>query len=209
MESEIITYINCLNLDETLKKQYDQIIEFDSRYVIPAVRYNTALFLKWITNLKKPSLVLEIGFGSGVSSIFINHGNSAIKIISLERDKNRFLRGKNLLHEMKIENIELLNMDAFDYFTTNNISYDMIFLDSVKREYKDYLVPVKKILNKNGLLICDNILFNGKVIDKCLDKKYFNGVELLKEFNTIASNDLELDTFFIPIDDGILVSIKK
>ena len=205
----LLEYIKNLNEKNDLKHLYEKIISYDNMHVIPAVRYESALLLNLLASLKNPSITLEIGFGSGASSVFISNGIRSGRIISLERDKNRFKRGLKLLSELNINNIELLNIDAFDFFPKNNKSFDFIFLDSVKREYINYIQPVKQIMNNDGLLVCDNILFNGKIVDLQPEKKYKNGIELLREFNKTLSEDHEFETLFLPIDDGLSLSRYK
>jgi predicted O-methyltransferase YrrM len=229
MEYEkILNYINSLNLcNSSLSEYYKEIISFQEKYFIPAISLEVGIFLKWLCSLKQPDNLLEIGFGSGVSSVFINLGlNRASNFISLERDKNRYERGVKLLEHFKIASIKLIKIDAFDFFKNNDMMFDFIFLDAVKSEYNLYLEPIKKILNKNGILICDNILFgkrvikenkvnevnninNNEKIDENIDKKYKNGIKKVDLFNNKLINDEKFNTIFLPIGDGISISIKK
>ncbi len=188
-------YLNNLNSsDKYLNDYYEEITSFENAHIIPFVKIETAVFLNCISKFIQPKKVLEIGFGSGVSSLFIHRDLKDFKIfISLERDNNRFLRGKNILQKYKIENIDLIKVDAFEFLKTNNEQFDFIFLDAVKRDYIEYLSILKSILNKNGILICDNILFNGKVIEKNIEEKYMDGVSLLKQFNEKRRSRLHHD----------------
>jgi len=209
----ITDYLDNLNKNNLFYDFYNEILSFENIHFIPAVRFETALFLYNTTFLNKPLTILEIGFGSGVSSFFINKGLIDSKImpnsfISLERDNNRFNRGKRLIEKYNYKNIELLNIDAFYFLSQCKNGFDFIFLDAVKREYIQYLEKLKTILNKNGILICDNILFNGKIVEENISPKYKNGVTLLKEFNDTICKDKELNTFFYNIGDGLSLSIK-
>jgi len=207
--NEANIYINKFYDDSQLNSYYDEIINFKNESYIPAVRLDTALFLKWIVSLYKPKNILEIGFGSGVSTVFIHNGfKNYENLISLERDTYRYERGLLLLKKYKYSTIKLLKIDAFNFFEENNIKFDFIFLDAVKREYYLYIEPVKKILNIGGILITDNILFNGKVFEENIDKKYINGVKYLKLFNHNIFNDKKLNTIFLMIGDGLSLSIR-
>lgn len=205
-------YIDTLNSNNRLYTFYNEIINFQKDHIIPAVRFDTAIFLMDMVLFYKPEKILEIGFGSGASTLFMDKGARSYgyyKITSLERDRNRYARGMKIL-EKHNNNIELINADAFKYLSDENNKelFDFVFLDAVKRDYIDYLPLLKKALSKNGVLITDNILFNGKVIENGIPEKYKNGVELLKQYNEVLSKDDGFNTVFYNIGDGMSMSVK-
>ena len=211
IDKKLVDYFNILNDQQTaLQELYEQINTFENIHFIPAVRFETALYLSWQTGTIRPDKVLEIGFGSGTSSIFIKKGSDEIKkFISLERDKNRFERGLRLFDHLSLTGIELIKTDAFHFFENQQEQFDMVFLDAVKRDYIDYLPKLLPLLSARGILICDNILFNGKILLDDPGAKYRDGVNLLRDFNQILSTEKELSTHFIPIGDGLSISVKK
>ena len=206
----ILTYLSEKNSkDSEFVDLYKSIVSFNKIHFIPYVSYEIALFLRLMANLKQPKNILEIGFGSGVSSIFIKSGiKKTNKFITLELDKNRYNRGIELLKKFNISNIELIYIDAFEYFKKSKIKFDYIFLDAVKRDYHKYIEPIKMILNKGGVFLTDNVLFGGRIVKESVEKKYENGVKFLKKFNEDLSNDKSFETLFLPIGDGISISIK-
>lgn len=207
----VFSFFTSLNThNKNQKNFYKEINDFQNVHFIPAVSLEVANFLKWISFLKKPKTILEIGFGSGTSSIFIHNGyNKYKKFFTLERDKNRYNRGKELFKYLNINSINLMHFNSFDFFRTNKIKFDLIFLDGIKREYYLHIEPVRKILNKNGIFICDNVLFGGKILEKKVENKYKKGVKYINLFIKILLNDLSFNTYFLPIGDGISVSIKN
>lgn len=209
-DQEIVEYLNNLNSNEILADIYEKIINFENKYYIPAVKKETFFFLNWIARLKKPENILEIGFGSGASSFAIHYGYDQYKFfLSLERDNNRFIRGINLLKNFNIEKIKILKKDAFLFLKESTKQFDFIFLDAVKRDYLEYLPLLKKVLKKDGILICDNIIFNKRVLQEQPEEKYKGTVLRLKKFNEIISQDNDLKTIFLPIGDGLSISIKN
>lgn len=189
---------------------YKEINEFQNVHYIPSVSLEVANFLKWISSFKKPKKILEIGFGSGTSALFIHKGyDRHKKFFSLELDKNRYLRGLELLKYYNIDSIDLILKKSFEFLKKNRIKFDLIFLDGMKREYYLHIEPFKKIMNKNGILICDNILFGGRILEKNVDNKYKNGVKYMRLFNEMIFKEKSFDTFFLPIGDGISISLKK
>ncbi len=206
-------YISQLE-DKSYRRDYERIIAFHNEHFIPAVRFDTAMFLMQTAAMRQPKNVLEIGFGSGASSVFIRHGLQNVagyRITTLERDNNRYVRGKALLEQLCIQDIELVKCDAFDWLHNCDAEFDYIFLDAVKRDYIGYLPIIKKILGKNGILIVDNTFFNDKVlrpIDE-LEEKYRSGVGLLDQFNRTLAGDGDFVTMMYNIGDGMTIAIKR
>ncbi len=206
-------YISQLE-DKSYRRDYERIIAFQNEHFIPAVRFDTAMFLMQTAAMRQPKNVLEIGFGSGASSVFIRHGLQNVagyRITTLERDNNRYVRGKALLEQLCIQDIELVKCDAFDWLHNCDAEFDYIFLDAVKRDYIGYLPIIKKILGKNGILIVDNTFFNDKVlrpIDE-LEEKYRSGVGLLDQFNRTLAGDGDFVTMMYNIGDGMTIAIKR
>ncbi|MBN2547115.1 MAG: class I SAM-dependent methyltransferase [Spirochaetes bacterium] len=209
-ENDITKYLNSLSASQNnLLKLYDEILKFDNKYYIPAVKKDTSQLLYWLAYLKKADNILEIGFGSGISAISIYYGYKDFKkFVSLERDNNRYVRGKQLFKKLNIKNIELIKIDAFNYFKENCDKYDLVFLDAVKKDYINYLELLKERMNTGALLICDNILFGDRVIKEDIEEKYKESVLKLKDFNEKLSLDKNFKTLFLPAGDGISISIK-
>lgn len=207
---KIFSYMDLLNNNnDELLKYFNRIIDFEKTHFIPAVRFEMALFLRFLCGILQPKKILEIGFGAGVSTLFMDDLLKANdKFTTLERDINRCDRGWSLLKHFEKEHIELIHQNAFDFLLNSTEKYDLIFLDGVKREYINYITPLKNAVTDDGIIICDNILFNGKVVDNELERRYKKGVELLRLFNWKISNDPELETMFLNVGDGLSLSYK-
>ncbi len=207
---KIAEYINSLNDNDSLLATMQEIVNHNSNYYIPAVRNGCGLFLKWFASIVNPQSILEIGFGAGASTYMIYSGfNKFKRFITLERDINRYNRGIDILKKFNISDVELIHICGLEYLKNTDQYFDFVFLDAVKKEYIDYLPLIYNRLNINGYLIADNTIFGGRVVDTDIEKKYKNGVEKLKEFNTVLSQDKRFLTQFIHIDDGISVSKKN
>ena len=215
----MITRVEYLNQfdEQKYREFYQKIVDFQSVHFIPAVRFDSAMFLMQTVMMRHPKNVLEIGFGSGASSLFIRQGLHAcgtdFVLTTLERDNNRFVRGQALFAEYDISDVNLIKCDALDWIRScdKDNSFDYIFLDAVKRDYIDYLPHIKRLLSKNGILIVDNTFFNDKVLlskDE-LDPKYHNGVALLDKFNRTLASDNDFTTMMYDIGGGMTVAIKR
>ena len=138
---------------------------------------------------------------------------SGFKFITLEREKKRFSRGVRLIKRFNLP-VELLNVDFFDFIETikkNELKFDFVFVDSVKRRYIEIFNLLKPHIVQGGIIIFDNILFGGKVVSLKQNevRKYLAGSRLLNRFNIKASLDKDFDFIFLNIDDGIAIGIKK
>ncbi|MCX8058601.1 MAG: hypothetical protein N3A58_04210 [Spirochaetes bacterium] len=194
---------------------------------VPIVGENLARFLFIISYLFNPSKILEIGYGSGYSSFSIYSGimfrrktdDSSkdyfirdIEFISLERNGDRYDRGVKFI-KSKNMNIKLFYEDFnewYDFFKQKDY-FDFIFVDSVKKNYIDQLSKTVSLLKKGGILIFDNVFFDGKVVklNKNNIPKYCDTSNKLNYFNHLISKRKDLYVNFIKIDDGIVLCVKK
>ncbi len=212
---KLFSYLDDLNLSANaeLANKYKEIIEYQFTHFIPAVRFDSALFLYQLALIKQPQNILEIGFGSGVSAYFINKPllTSPKSFITLEKDEARYERGINVLKTFNMENVTLLKRDAFEFLQNCREKFDYIFLDAGKKDYITYLPIINNLMSQGGFLICDNTFFNGKVAvnEENLTKSYVKSVPLLKEFNmALAKSDL-YNTSYFWIGDGMSLSVRK
>jgi caffeoyl-CoA O-methyltransferase len=203
------TYVDGLNrsLDN---REWDSLYESAAAQKIPVIRKDAAKILYFLTALVQPETVLEIGTGSAYSTLFIIRGLPEDgHLTSLERDRNRYEAARILLD--KEPRVNLVFQDAFTYFHETTGSFDMVFLDAQKRDYIDFLPILQHRIKPGGVLIADNFLFGGKVVEMTEEEKekYAGGVERLKEFNRALSNHPDFEALFLPIGDGICAARKK
>ena len=167
----------------------------------PSQCYFLHLVIK-ISNIKN---VLEIGTFTGLSALSISLAlPDGGKLIALDKNEETnkvaksFFKKANQDHKIKtiinpaLESLEELKNDKFD----------MVFIDADKMNYKIYYEKSLKLINKNGLIIIDNVLWHGEVADKKnLDKYTVN----IREFNAYVSKDNRVEQIIIPLGDGMTV----
>jgi predicted O-methyltransferase YrrM len=130
-------------------------------------------------------------------------------ITSLELNTDRIAAGKSFFAELNMQHkLKLIYADALKYLDDTTNVYDFIFLDAIKRSYMDYIPKIERVLKKGGVLVADNILFQGRVIQKDVNHKYYTGTSIVKEFNKAMAKSTKFKTIFIPVGDGISLSIK-
>ena len=139
-----------------------EIREFAKDNFIPIVRPKTSELLIEKVKEVDPNNILEIGTAIGYSGILMLQ-NSTAKLVTLEKDeKMQKLALENFEKENLRDRVELIFGDAKDFIEKTPQMFDLIFLDGPKGQYLNYLPFLLKMLNKNGLLFCDNVLFGGQ-----------------------------------------------
>ena len=163
--------------------------------------------LSIISKLIKPKKVLEIGTYTGYSSICIAEGMNKNGIIHTI-DKNEELNTiqKKYFKKSGLENnIIQYNGCALDIIPKIKEKFDLIFIDADKENYINYFNLVIDKLNNNGVILADNVLWSGKVINS---EDHDLTTNVLREFNKSVNNDNRVETILLPIRDGISI-IRK
>ena len=162
-------------------------------------------FLYLIIKTSNIKNVLEIGTFTGLSALSIalalpDDG----KLTALDKDKETnkiavsFFKKANL--DNKIQTIVKPALDSLDEL--KNSKFDMVFIDADKMSYKEYYERSLKLLDKDGLIIVDNVLWHGEVADEDnLDKYTIN----IRDFNTYVANDKRVEQIIVPLGDGMTV----
>ena len=165
-------------------------------------------FLSIISKIKKPKNVLEIGTYTGYSTICIAEGLDKKGTIHTI-DKNEELIGiQNKYFELSNyrNQIKQYTGEALKIIPSMKLNFDLIFLDADKENYSNYLKKVSPLLNKGGILISDNVLWHGKVLDE--NSNYDKTTKLIDEFNKNIIKDKTLQSIMLPLRDGISISVK-
>lgn len=154
--------------------------------------------------------ILEIGSAIGYSSIMMALVDNNIKIITIEKDKNRYDIAVSNINELNLNNrITILNEDALN----SNIDdkFDLIFIDASKGNNINFFNKYKYNLNKNGVIVTDNLSFHGLVENPELVKtKNQKGlVNKIKLYLDFLDNNNEFTTTYVEVGDKISISIRK
>ena len=165
---------------------------------------------KYLTN-NKPKRILEIGTAVGYSAIcFSDFLAKDGKIDTIEREKDRVEEAKKNFENLELENIiNIYEGDAVEILPTLNEKYDMVFIDAAKGKYPFFLKQAIRMLNTNGIIFADNILYKGYVMSDYNKHKQRTAVRNLREYIKQVTENQELDTKILEVGDGLAVSIKK
>lgn len=165
-------------------------------------------FLRLLSKTLKPKRVLEIGSFTGYSAICMAEGIlDGGELITIDiNEENQSIIEKYVNATGYQDKVKLLIGDAKDVIPTLEGSFDLAFLDGDKESYTTYFEMIKPILNPNGIIVADNVLWNGKVLDEKEVDKESKGI---KEFNRVVQADSEVENVLLPFNDGLMVIRKK
>ena len=167
-------------------------------------------FLHLITRVSKIKNVLEIGTFTGLSALSIalalpDDGS----IITLDKNEStnnvamNFFKKAN--QEIKIKTIIKPALESLNDLKKNNKIFDMVFIDADKENYKNYYDISLDLINKEGLIIVDNVLWHGEVVDKTKNDRLTN---IIRDFNSYVKDDKKTEQIILPLGDGFTVCRK-
>ena len=163
--------------------------------------------LSIISKLIKPKKVLEIGTYTGYSAICIAEGMNKNGIIhTIDKNEELNIIQKKYFKKSGLEdNIVQYNGCALEIIPKIEEKFDLIFIDADKENYINYFNLVMDKLNSNGVILADNVLWSGKVINS---EDHDLTTNVLREFNKMVNKDNRVETILLPIRDGISI-IRK
>jgi len=162
-------------------------------------------FLSFISKIKSPNKILEIGTYTGYSTICLAEGLSKNgKIDTIDKNEELIKIQNKYFEESGYRNKIIQHTGhALDILKNLNEKYDIIFIDADKENYINYFNQVSNKLRKNGIIISDNVLWSGKVLDS---NQMDEETSTLVQFNKIINNDKRFKSIILPIRDGISIS---
>lgn len=162
-------------------------------------------FLSFISKIKSPDKILEIGTYTGYSTICLAEGLSKNGRIDTIDKNEELIKIQNKYFEKSGFRNKIIQHtgNALDILKSLNEKYDIIFIDADKENYINYFNQVSNKLSKNGIIISDNVLWSGKVLDS---KQKDEETSTLVEFNKIVNHDKRFKNIILPIRDGISIS---
>jgi len=159
------------------------------------------------SNIKK---ILEIGTFTGLSGLTMSLSlPSDGELITLDKNEERNKIASNFFkkakQEKKIKSIIGPALESISNLKKNEQKFDLVFIDADKENYKNYYDQSLDLIEKNGLIIVDNVLWHGEVVDA---KKQDKLSTVIREFNTYVNRDKRTENLIIPVGDGLTVCRK-
>lgn len=189
-----------------------EIEDFARENGVPIVQKETGVFLEFMTSMKKPKKILELGTAVGFSSILM-YESAGVEpdIVTIERDEKMIEMAKVNLDRFNLrDKIKIEQGDCLEVLERLDDKFDLIFMDAGKGHYNHFLPHCLRLLKDDGIIVADNVLFRGMVASQELVKRRkITIVKRMRTYLDLVTQDERLITSVIPMGDGIAVTKRR
>ena len=210
VDERCVSFINSLDPGNP---DYLNEIEFYARKTnVPIIRTEMQSFLKLLLSIKKPLRILEVGTAIGFSALLMSeYAPKECMITTIEKYEKRIpIAQGNFQKAGKLNQITLLTGDATDILKTLKEPYDFIFMDAAKGQYIHFLPDILRLLNQGGILVSDNVLQDGDIIESryAVTRRNRTIHARMRDYLYELKHMDNLITSILPVGDGVTVSVK-
>ena len=210
VDERLVTYINSLDRGNTAILDTIEREALDS--YVPIIRKEMQSFLKLLLAMQKPKRILEVGTAVGFSAILMAEYNPyPCEIVTIENYEKRIpIARENFVRVGKEKQITLIEGDATEVLKTLDEPFDMIFMDAAKGQYIIFMADILRLLKKDGVLVSDNVLQDGDIIEShfVVTRRNRTIHKRMREYLYELTHREDLVTAVLPIGDGITVSTR-
>ena len=180
---------------------------------VPIIRTQTQGLLRFLLALRKPMSILEVGCAIGFSALLMSeYAPQGCRITTIEKYEKRIpIARKNFERAGKEKEITLLEGDAADILKELDGPFDFIFMDAAKAQYVNFLPDTLRLLSPGGLLVSDNVLQDGDVMESrfAVTRRNRTIHSRMREYLYEVTHHEALETIVLPVGDGVTVSVRK
>ena len=210
VEERMRTFINSLDPGNTpfLEKLEKEALASE----VPIIRREMQSFIKVLLAVKKPKRILEVGTAVGFSTLLMcEYGPEELEITTIENYKKRIpIARENFRKAGREHQITLLEGDAGEILKELSPGYDLIFMDAAKGQYIHWLEDVIRLLNPDGILLSDNVLQEGEIIEShyLVERRNRTIYKRMREYLYTLKHEKRLMTSILPLGDGAALSVR-
>ncbi|MDD7730205.1 MAG: O-methyltransferase [Clostridia bacterium] len=211
VDERMRTYINSLDMGNTpfLEKLEQEAISDR----VPIIRKEMQSFLKVLLAILRPVRILEVGTAIGFSSLLMcEYGPENLELVTIENYEKRIpLAKENFKKAGRESQITLMEGDAGEILAGLSGSFDLIFMDAAKGQYIHWLPDVLRLMHPGSVLVSDNVLQEGKIIEShyIVERRNRTIYKRMREYLYELKHHPLLETSILPLGDGVTVSVKK
>ena len=210
VDERMVTYIN--SLDTGSGQFLDQLELQAKKDRVPIIRREMQSFLKVLQQIKKPTKILEVGTAVGFSALLMaKYTPEDTRIVTIEKYEKRIPVAKANFQAAGMDHrITLLEGDALEILREMEDSFDFIFMDAAKGQYIHFYPEVMRLLAPEGILVSDNVLQEGDLIEShfAVERRNRTIYKRMREYLYVLKHDERLETSILPVGDGAAVSYK-
>jgi predicted O-methyltransferase YrrM len=180
---------------------------------VPIIRKETQSLLRVMLAAARPGRILEVGTATGFSSLLMaEYAPCPVRITTIENYRKRIpIARENFRRAGRSSEITLLEGDAADVLKTLTEPFDFIFMDAAKGQYLSFLEDILRLLVPGGMLISDNVLQDGDIIESryAVARRNRTIHKRMREYLYAITHREDLDSCILPSGDGVTISVKK
>lgn len=211
VDERIVTFINSLETENSII--LEDIEKEALAASVPIIRKEMQSFLKVLLSIQKPTCILEVGTAVGFSALLMSeYAPQGCTITTIENYEKRIpIARDNFRRAGKEGQITLIEGDAAEVLKKLGGTYDFIFMDAAKAQYIHYLPEVLRLLKDGGVLVSDNCLQEGNVIESrfAVERRDRTIHARMREYLYEIKHNEQLITSILPLGDGVAISVKR
>ena len=211
VDERMTAYINSLDMGNT--PLLNEIEKEAKRDFVPIIRREMQSFLKVLLSLKEPKRILEVGTAVGFSTLlFCEYGPEGVHVDTIEKYEKRIpIARENFRRAGREADITHYEGDPAEILKEISGPYDFIFMDAAKGQYIHFLPQVQRLLVPGGVLVSDNVLQDGDLIEShyAVERRNRTIHKRMREYLYELIHSSAFLTSILPLGDGVTVSVRK
>lgn len=211
VNERMLAFIN--SLDEGNTPFLNELEKYALDTNVPIIRQDMQSFIRFLLAMHKPKTILEVGTAIGFSALLMSeYSDEDCKITTIEKYEKRIpIARENFKKAGREDRITLIEGDAMEVLKELQGTYDMIFMDAAKGQYINFLPELLRLLPAGGILLSDNVLQDGDIIESrfAVTRRNRTIHSRMREYLYVLKHHPELTTAVLPVGDGITISVKK
>ena len=211
VDERMVAFINSFDKGNT--PFLDELEKYAKETDVPIIRKEMQTFLRFLLSFSRPMKILEVGTAIGFSALLMSeYAPAGCQITTIEKYEKRIpIARENFKKAGKADCITLLEGDAADILAQLDGTYDLIFMDAAKGQYIHFMPDIMRLLAPGGLLVSDNVLQDGDVIESrfAVTRRNRTIHSRMREYLFELTHHEQLETCILPVGDGITLSVKR
>lgn len=202
------------NLNNNNEKEHDffeTLREYAKINNVPIIKEDSLVLIKAILNMIDAKNMLEIGTAIGYSALAFASSKEDLMIDTIERNEEMYNQATINVNKLNLASrVNLIFGDALEIENSKLRNYDVIFIDAAKAQYQKFFDKYIELLNEDGIVLTDNIIFHGCVEEQeNLSKNVRSMVRKIDNYNHYLNTLDEFDTYYLESGDGLAVTMRK
>lgn len=211
VDERMVAFINSFDKGNT--PFLNEIEKYARETDVPIIRKEMESFIKFLLAFQRPAKILEVGTAIGFSALLMSeYAPEGCHITTIEKYEKRIpIAKENFRKAGKEEQITLLEGDAVDILKSLDGTYDFIFMDAAKGQYIHFLPDILRLMSPGGLLVSDNVLQDGDIIESrfAVTRRNRTIHARMRDYLYELTHHPELTTTIVPLGDGVTLSVKN